>query len=196
MRTAKAGPDDTALIMGAIEQLPGGVMGLNKLAMEQMRRWAFEKVGQMVSARRDDAGRVSQVERELGELRQLGWFMYRLGEMDAARKLYEEVIEGQTAQLGASHTRTLVTKSNLADLQMEMGEMDAARKLYEEVIEGKTAQLGASHTSTLVTKSNLATLQKKMGEMDAARKLYEEVIEGQTAQLGASHTSTLVTKSN
>ena len=158
VRTAKAGPDDTALIMGAIEQLPGGVMGLNKLAMEQMRRWAFEKVGQMVSARRDDAGRVSQVERELGDLGQLAVFLYRLGEMDAARKLYEEVIEGQTAQLGASHTSTLVTKSNLAVLQKEMGEMDAARKLYEEAIQGFTAQLGASHQYTRFATSGLAEL--------------------------------------
>ena len=102
--------------MSAIEQLPGGVMGLNKLAMEQMRRWAFEKVGQMVSARRDDTGRVSQVERELGELGQLGWFLYRLGEMDAARKLYEEVIEGFTAQLGASHQYTRLATSGLAEL--------------------------------------------------------------------------------
>ena len=44
VRTAKAGPDDTALIMGAIEQLPGGAAGLNELSMGQMRRWAIEKV--------------------------------------------------------------------------------------------------------------------------------------------------------
>ena len=111
VRTARAGPDDTALIMGAIERLPGGVMGLNKLAMEQMRRWAFDKAGQMVSARRDGTGRVSQVERALGELRQLGWFMYRLGEMDAARKLYEEVIEGQ---LLPSRRRTRRRSSRIA----------------------------------------------------------------------------------
>ena len=191
MRTAKAGPDDTALIMSAIEQLPGGVMGLNELAMEQMRRWAFEKVGQMVSARRDDTGRVSQVERELGELGQLGWFLYRLGEMDAARKLYEEVIEGQTAQLGASHTSTLLSKSNLANLQNDMGEMDAARRLLEEAIQGFTAQLGASHQYTrfamLVMKAIQANVQNDMGETDQARLLYEEVVEGATALLGASH---------
>ena len=68
VRTAKAGPDDTALIMGAIEQLPSGVTGLNKLAMEQMRRWAFDKAGQMVSARRDDAtGRAADQRTARGE---------------------------------------------------------------------------------------------------------------------------------
>ena len=158
VRTAKAGPDDTALIMGAIEQLPSGVTGLNKLAMGEMRRWAFDKAGQMVSARRDDAGRVSRVERELRELGQLGVFMYRLGEMDAARSLYEEVIEGQTAQLGASHTSTLTTKMNVAYMAQISGEKDVARKLYEEVAKGFKAQLGVSHSLTLYAESALAGL--------------------------------------
>ena len=125
VRTAKASPDDTALIMGAIERLPGGVGALNDLAMGQMRRWAFDKVGQMVAARRDASGQVSHVDRELEELRSLGVFLYKLGEVDAARKLYEEVIEGQTAQLGASHTETLRTKSNLAILQKNMGRIES-----------------------------------------------------------------------
>ena len=158
VRTARAGPDDTALIMGAIEQLPGGVMGLNKLAMERMRSWAFEKVKQMVSARRDGTGRVSQVERELAELGQLGWFLFRLGETDAARQLYEEVIAGQTAQLGASHTSTLVSKANLAVLLSAMGETDVARTLLEEAVEGATSQLGAAHPFTTFAKSQLARL--------------------------------------
>eukprot|EP01046_Picozoa_sp_COSAG06_P078531 COSAG06_NODE_26124_length_621_cov_0.620690_1_plen_68_part_01 len=67
--------------------------------------------------------------------------MYRMGEVDAARKLLEEVVEGETAQLGGSHTSTLTPKGNLALLLQGMGEVDAARKLYEEVIEGRTAQL-------------------------------------------------------
>ena len=158
VRTAKAGPDDTALIMGAIEQLPGGVPGLNDLAMAQMRAWAIDKVGQMVAARRDESGRVAQVEQQLAELRQLGWFLYRLHEMDAARKLYEEVIEGQTAQLGGSHASTLLTKANLALLHKQMGEMDVARELFEEAAEGFMAQLGASHSWTVFATSNLAEL--------------------------------------
>ena len=35
-----------------------------------------------------------------------------MGEMDAARKLYEEVIEGKTAQTGGSHASTPSTKAN------------------------------------------------------------------------------------
>eukprot|EP01044_Picomonas_judraskeda_P020591 COSAG03_NODE_4621_length_1488_cov_19.367891_1_plen_90_part_10 len=49
---AQAGPEDTALIMGAIEQLPGGASGLNGLAMGQMSAWAKQKAREMVEARR------------------------------------------------------------------------------------------------------------------------------------------------
>ena len=76
--------------------------------------------------------------------------------MDAARKLYEEVIEGFTAQLGASHTETLLTKSNLANLQQNMGEVDAARTVLEEVVEVSVAQLGDSHRFTQFAKAALA----------------------------------------
>ena len=196
VRTAKASPDDTAMIMGAIQRLPEGAAGLNGLAMAQMRRWAVQKVEQMVAARRELSGSLAQDEADLRALGSLASFLRRLGEFAAARQLHEEVIEGETAQLGASHPSTLATKRNLADLQKQMGEVAAARQLYEEVIEGQTAQLGASHTSTLGTKRNLADLQAKMGEVAAARQLYEEVIEGLTAQLGASHPDTLVTKCN
>ena len=41
---------------------------------------------------------------------------YKMGETDAARRLYEEVIEGFTAQLGGSHAYTLHAKSLLAEL--------------------------------------------------------------------------------
>ena len=50
--------------------------------------------------------------------------------LDAARELFEEVIEGKTAQLGGSHASTLTTKCCLASLQQRIGEMDVARKLY------------------------------------------------------------------
>ncbi len=68
-----------------------------------------------------------------------------LGERDESRRLYTEVIEGYTAQLGAQHTDTLRAKMNLANLLANLGERDEARRLYTEAIEGHTAQLGAQH---------------------------------------------------
>eukprot|EP01046_Picozoa_sp_COSAG06_P035455 COSAG06_NODE_3815_length_4878_cov_7.893933_1_plen_286_part_10 len=195
---AQAGhPEDQSRIMGAVEALPGGAPELDGLAMRELTKWALGLVRRMVAARRDpETGALLQQEQPLKDVGQLAEVLRRMGEVDAARKLFEQVIEGQTAQLSGSHTGTLTTKGNLANLQRDMGEVDVARKLFDEVIEGQTAQLGGSHTGTLITKGNLAVLLQDMGEVDAARKLYEEVIEGRTAQLGGSHTSTLTTKGN
>eukprot|EP01043_Picozoa_sp_COSAG02_P040733 COSAG02_NODE_3317_length_6950_cov_2.669683_9_plen_266_part_00 len=196
VRAAKAGPEDTALIMGALERLPKGANGLNCLAMGQMTAWAKDKARSMVATRRGPDGLLVRAERELREVNELALMLTYTDERAEARRLYEEVIEGQAAQLGGSHTSTLTTKGNLAILLKNMGETAEARRLYEEVIEGQTAQLGGSHTGTLTTKCNLAGLLRRMGETAEARRLYEEVIEGQTAQLGGSHTSTLQTRVN
>ena len=57
VRTAKASPDDTAMIMGAIEQMPGGAAGLNKLAMGQMRQRTQSSDGQRQQTRARNARR-------------------------------------------------------------------------------------------------------------------------------------------
>jgi hypothetical protein len=118
-----------------------------------------------------------------------------VGEVAAAKALYEQAIEGQTVYRGAHHIDTLTSKGNLAVLLRDVGEVAAARALYEEVIAGQTAQSGAEHIDTLTTKGNLAVLLGSFaGDFATARALYEEVIAGQTAQLGADHTATLIFK--
>ena len=67
VKKAEASPADTALIMGAIDGLPGGAGGLNGVAMSQMSAWAMQKAREMVAARRDADGRLLRGE---GELRQ------------------------------------------------------------------------------------------------------------------------------
>jgi hypothetical protein len=62
---AQASPEDTALIMGAIERLPGGAKGLNGLAMDQMSAWAKQKAREMVEARRNADSRLVEDEEKL-----------------------------------------------------------------------------------------------------------------------------------
>jgi hypothetical protein len=113
-----------------------------------------------------------------------------------ARRLFEEVLAGQTAELGPTHLNTLRFKGNLANLLVKLGQRAEARRLYEEVVAGQTAQLGPANSSTLLTKGNLATLLQETGESVEARRLYEEVLAGQTVELGPAHEDTLVTKLN
>ena len=119
-----------------------------------------------------------------------------MGQFAEARRLYEEVLAGQTAQLGPAHTDTLVTKGNLATLLQKTGGWTEAQRLYEEVAAEQTAQLGPANSHTLLTKGNLACVLQTMGERAEAQCLYEEVAAGQSAQLGPAHIDTLTTKGN
>ena len=55
-----------------------------------------------------------------------------MGEVDEARRLYEEVIAGQTAQLGESHT-TLGSKGNLAIFLANTGDLHASKAMTVQV---------------------------------------------------------------
>ena len=184
---AQAGPEDTALIMGAIERLPGGASGLNGLAMGQMSAWAKQKAREMVEARRNADGRLVQDEEKLHNVDRLASMLRDLDETAEARRLYEEVIEGQTAQLGGSHSSTLTTKGNLALLLEDLGETAEARRLYEEVIEGETAQLGGSHSSTLQTRVNFAVFLVNTGDVLASKTMMDELLLIATEHHGADH---------
>jgi hypothetical protein len=120
-----ANPEDKEMVMGAISRLPGGPSELNSVAMGQMRDWVRLKVRAMVSARREGGGSGGLVREQgaLGEVQQLARLLAGMGEVAEARRLYEEVIAGETEQLGASHTGTLTTKCNLAGLLGDMGEL-------------------------------------------------------------------------
>eukprot|EP01047_Picozoa_sp_COSAG01_P076397 COSAG01_NODE_13401_length_1591_cov_0.839142_1_plen_273_part_00 len=177
--------------MGAVEALPGGAPELDGLAMRELTKWALGLVRRMVAARRDpETGALLQQEQPLEEVGQLARVLKDMGEVDAARKLFEEVIEGQTAQLGGSHTSTLNTKSNMALLLEGIGEVDAARKLYEEVIEGHTAQLGGSHTSTLRTRTNFAALLAYTGDAVGSKAMMDELLVIATEHHGSQHPMT------
>ena len=142
---AQASPEDTALIMGAIERLPGGASGLNGLAMGQMSAWAKQKAREMVEARRNADGRLVQDEKKLHNVNGLALMLADLGETAEARRLYEEVIEGRTAQLGGSHSSTLTTRVNFAVFLVNTGDVLASKTMMDELLLIATEHHGADH---------------------------------------------------
>ena len=73
----------------------------------------------------------------------LAALLSEVGEKPAARRMLDEVIARQTAQLGASHPDTLDTKHNLCLLLEDLGreEQCEARGLYAEVLAGQTSEV-------------------------------------------------------
>jgi hypothetical protein len=68
--------------------------------------------------------------------------------VDAARKLYEEVIEGETAQLGGSHTGTLTSRRNFAAFLWNNGDEVLAKAIVDELLVIATEHHGSQHPLT------------------------------------------------
>jgi hypothetical protein len=63
--------------------------------------------------------------------------------------MFEDVVVGQTEQLGAGHVTTLLTKGKWANLLLQMEERARARGLYEECAVGFAAAYGPEHPHTI-----------------------------------------------
>ena len=114
---AQAGkPEDLRMILDEVQRMEGGVSRLNAAAIGEMRAAVLGIVRDMVPPRRA-AG-------DLGSLNAVANLLKNLGERDEARRLYTDVIDGYTAQLGAQHTDTLRAKNNLATLLADLGDSE------------------------------------------------------------------------
>ena len=60
-----------------------------------------------------------------------------LGEHAKSKKLYEQVISGRTATLGAASSETLMSQNNLANLLDDMGRVDEAREPAASLTRGR-----------------------------------------------------------
>eukprot|EP01044_Picomonas_judraskeda_P024284 COSAG03_NODE_6640_length_1026_cov_2.352751_2_plen_115_part_00 len=80
-----------------------------------------------------------------------------IGERERARDIYEEVVQGQTEALGASHRETLDTMYHLADLleSQPFSEFSRARELFGIVAAGYAQVYGPEHAETLDAKERL-----------------------------------------
>ena len=88
------------------------------------------------------------------------------GDTDGTKQLYAEVIEGQTAQLGALHLSTLRIKMKLVTLLAnDDGELLRAKALTDEVVAGRTEQLGPEHASTANAKQWQTNIANKVSAL-------------------------------
>ena len=86
-----------------------------------------------------------------------------LGDLDSARELQEQVLEGLRQLLGEQHDETLRAMGNLAQTLAALGDLDSARELQEQVLEGLRQLLGEQHDETLRAMGNLAQTLAALG---------------------------------
>jgi tetratricopeptide (TPR) repeat protein len=85
--------------------------------------------------------------------------LHDLGDLAAARPLYEQALAIREAVLGPEHADTAVSLNNLALLLRALGDLDAAGPLYERALAVAAETLGPDHPTTTAIEANLAALQ-------------------------------------
>ena len=112
VKTAKAGnPDDERMIKASVQAMPGGFGHCNMVVFDQIRRWirsvlddlAVESIGMdlrsgnFTRSKSDD----EVTEEDLDTAGQVAILLMESGQTAEAKAMYEEVIAGFTAKLGA-----------------------------------------------------------------------------------------------
>ena len=115
--------------------------------------------------------------------------------MNEAEQLEIQVLDMRKTLLGAEHTDTLTSMTNLASTYCQQGKLNEAEHLMAEVLDISLSEklLGAKHPITLltITLTNLASIYCDQGKLDEAEQLGIQVLGISKKQLGAGHPTIL-----
>ena len=115
-----------------------------------------------------------------------------VGSWDEVEKLLLKTCHARTTVLGANHSKTFLSMSNLALTYWQQGRWDEAEKLQVNIMNGTKAKLGSNHPDTLMSMTYLASTYRKQGRWDEAEKLQVYCMNGTKAKLGSNHPDTLM----
>ena len=114
-----------------------------------------------------------------------------LAEFDEARKVDQEVLEGQLELLGPDHLHTLQTRSSLAGDMRALGDYQAALDLDEVTYESSREVFGDEFRGTLNAAHNLALSYLLTGRFRQALAQDRQTLERRASVLGPTNPRTL-----
>lgn len=126
----------------------------------------------------------------------LGVVYSRIGDLDAALRLFTLASVDAAERFGPTDVRTLEVTSRRATTLTEMGRYDEAIALMSPVLEEHRRTRGDAHQETQSALLNLATMLGRAGRSAEARPLLEEVHASRLRTLGADHESTQTAANN
>jgi tetratricopeptide (TPR) repeat protein len=113
-----------------------------------------------------------------------------LAEFDEARKVDQEVLEGQLELLGSDHLHTLQTRSSLAADMRALGDYQAALDLDEVTYESSREVFGDEFRGTLNAANNLALSYLMTGRFRQALARDRQTLERRSSVLGPTNPRT------
>ena len=126
----------------------------------------------------------------------LGATYYYLGEAPLAIRQYERSWRLREEALGPDHLDTLMSRGNLAAVQLTAGRGAEVVPLLEGTLKLFEAKLGPDHPDTLTSRGNLAMAYRTAGRWAEALALLEGTLKLSEAKLGPDHPSTLASRTN
>jgi tetratricopeptide (TPR) repeat protein len=94
-------------------------------------------------------------------LNNLGCLLFRLGDLAAARPLYERALAMRERALGPEHPETARSLNNLGFLLASLGDLAAARPYYARALAILEARLGTEHPYTRLARENFAGTEEE-----------------------------------
>lgn len=113
------------------------------------------------------------------------------GELPAARRHYDLLVQACTRTAGPEDPETLAARSQLARVLAGLGEGERALALHEQVVSACERALGAEHLITLDCLEDLAHSLVQQREFERARLVHERVLDARRRGQGGEHADTL-----
>jgi tetratricopeptide (TPR) repeat protein/transcriptional regulator with XRE-family HTH domain len=126
----------------------------------------------------------------------LGVVLTKMGELTAARTIFEHVLAIREARLGADHPDVGWSLTNLGVVIAKSGDLAESRATLERGLEIREARLGADHPDVATNLSSLGTVLAKLGDLPEARRTLERAAAIRELMLGPSHPATRRTRDN
>jgi hypothetical protein len=99
------------------------------------------------------------------------------GELDEARRLQEDVVNGMRELYGAAGLETLRAVNNLAGTVSAQGDLDAACDLLGGVVASSCDAFGEQHPDSLTAMSNLAAILWQRADREEAYALQQHIVD-------------------
>ena len=125
-----------------------------------------------------------------------GTTLYRLGDLEGARRQYEEVYRVRTELHGEDHVETVRVLSGLATLQAEKGDHLYAIQARRKVLKVNRRGYPQGHPETLFAHFNLASSYYSTGDVERAAVLFDSLEQDYRKFFSEDHPEALGLASN
>jgi MinD-like ATPase involved in chromosome partitioning or flagellar assembly len=150
------------IVAGADEELQQAVQHIERLLLEQRHTVLAETQGlrhaDTLAAKAAVAGASADA-----------------GDLDEARRVYEQLVEDWTVAAGREDPRTLQAIEDFATTLARLGDPATARPLFERLVADRRRLLGPGHADTLATTMLLAEALAAESDAEAAIATYRDL---------------------